>query len=254
MYTVDIYNLLLDALRTDKRGLSCEPDEFNRQIRLVSQEIYDDYIKVFEADTTNSDTLAFLKIHDYAITLTPLASRSLSYGTMPSNYYRVIGKPWILDGTTVRSVDEVTEFEDRDREDDFLTKATLTHPTCRIGGVNATNVVQIKVRPQTITTIYINYLKSVPVPFLDYYLNDTNYVPTFLPDTDVLQSLPADNTYRGGAIGGAGVTVASQTVDMPWGEGDLSLLLAKLMQKLGATLPDQGIQQAGVFEEQKLNA
>jgi len=252
LLTSDIYQLLLDSLRADKRGLSLEVEEFNRLIRLVNQEIFDEYLKTFEEDQDSSDDISFLKVHDYEITLTALASRRLAYGTMPSNYYRVIGKPWSLDGTTRRFVDLVTSLEDGSREEDFLTKATTTYPTAKIGGVDGTGNIQIKVRPQTITAVYLSYLKTVTIPFLDYYVNNTTFVTTFIADTDVAVSLPAGHTYRDGTLGGVGVTVNSITVNMDWGEGDIGLILAKLISKVGSMLPDQGLQQTGTLEEQKI--
>ena len=246
-----VYELLLDAIRSDKRGLALEIDEFNRIIRLVNQEVYDEYVTLFESSTTNSDVLAGLKVHNYGIDLVPLVSASVAYGTMPTAYYQVIGKPRILDGTTVRFVDEVTEFEDNVREEDFLTKASITYPTCRIGGVNGSGQIQIKVRPQTITKIWIDYLKETTIPFLDYYVNNTTFKGTLLPMSATAQSLPIGTTYRSGTAGGTGVTVASITKNLDWGEGDLSIILSKLIQKVGALLPDQGLVQTGLAEEIK---
>ena len=47
LYASDVYNLLLDELRTDRRGLTVSVDEFNRLIRLVNQEIFEEYVKDF---------------------------------------------------------------------------------------------------------------------------------------------------------------------------------------------------------------
>ena len=116
----DVYNLLLDELRTDKRGLSCEPDEFNRIARLVNQEIFDDAIDKFEKDQGSSDKLGAFKVHNYSISLTA------GVGSFPSNYYRLIGKPRTLDGSTYRKVDMVSTYEQASRDDDYLTQATTT--------------------------------------------------------------------------------------------------------------------------------
>ena len=248
----DVYQLLIDSLRVDERGLNVEVEEYNRWIRLVNQEIYDEYLRDFEEGIDSTDDLAFLKVHSYEIPLTAQASRGIAYGTMPSDYYQIIGKPWTLSGTSRRPVDIVTEFEDGSREDDFLTMATTLYPTCRVGGVNGAGDIQIKVRPQTITSIYLSYLKTVAVPYLDYYLSDTTGIKTFLPESAVAQSLPLGYTYRTGTIGGVGVTVTSLTRDFTWGEGDLGLILAKLLQKVGAALPDKGIQESSLAEEIKL--
>lgn len=246
----DVYSLLIDALRADKRGLSCEPDEFNRQIRLVNQELFNEYIRDFENNIDNSDDLASLKVHDYNIGLTALASRSLAYGTIPANYFRIIGKPWILDGSTRRFVDLVTEYEDGEREADFLTKASITYPTGRIGGLDGDDL-QIKIRPDTITSVYISYLKTIDVPFLDYYIKDTTLVQTYLDETTDAQSIGLGYTYRDGTAGGAAVTVTSLTKNLEWGEGSLSLILSKLIQKVGASLPDEKLIQSAMVDEQK---
>ncbi len=248
---LDVYKLLQDALRADQRGLTVQPDEYNRLVRLVSQNIFDDYIDSFEEDINNTDELSFLKVHDYEITLTAQASRNVAYGNMPGNYYQVIGKPWVLDGTTKRWVDVVTSLEDSEREDDYLTKSSITYPTARIGGVNSTGGVQIKVRPYTITSVFISYLREIAIPLLDYYTNDTTQVVTFL-EAATTYSLPAGCTYRIGTVGGTGITVASQTVDLEWGEGDIGLLLAKMIQKIGASLPDEGLVTTGLADEVKI--
>jgi hypothetical protein len=244
----DVYNLLLDELRTDVRGLSCEVDTFNRLIRLVNQEYYDEVASKFESDEDNIDTLGWLKVHNYSITLTS------GVGTLPGNYQRLIGKPRTLDGTTYRNVDLVSEFEHGSRLDDFLTQPTVVHPVCRIGGINANELVQIRVTPTTITNVWIDYIKTVTVPFLDYYLSDTTYNITFLAETATPQSLPAGYTYRTGTVGGAGVTVTSQTVNLDWDENDLSALLSKLVYRVGKQYPDAGLVETSMAEQAKAEA
>ena len=249
--TVDVYNLLIDALRADKRGNSCDIDEFNRLIRLINQDIYNDALRDFEENTETSDITAKLKEHNCSIDLTALTSAALSYGTIPTNFYRIIGKPRVLNGTATRRVDIVPEYEDSMRQEDYLTQASVTYPTCRIGGIDGTGALLIKVRPQTITKVWVDYLKTVSVPFLDYYTNDTTFVKTFLLETGTAQSVPDGSTYRDGTPGGAAVTVTSITKDFSWDEGELSLILAKLVQKIGAELPDAGLVQTGMADELK---
>lgn len=108
----DVYSLLLDELRTDKRGLSCDPDTFNRLIRLINQELFDQYVQDFESGQESSDTLGFLKMHNREISLTA------GVGSLPSSYERLIGKPRILDGTTYRKVDVVSTYEQACRDEE----------------------------------------------------------------------------------------------------------------------------------------
>ena len=241
----DVYQLLLDELRTDRRGLSVEIEEFNRLLRVVNQEIFDQYLTDFEINQSNADSMGWFKVHNFGIDLT------LGVGTLPTNYYRLIGKPRILDGVTYRKVDLVTTYELACREDDYLTQPTVLHPVATIGGINALEQTQIRVVPTTVTKVWVDYIRMLDIPFLDYYINDTTYVKTFLPDSTTLQNIPAGYTYRTGTIGGAAVTVASQTRDLVWDDGDLSLIITKLVNRVAKALPDPLLLQTSAAEQIK---
>jgi len=245
LYTADVYQYLLDEIRSDKRGLSVSEDEYNRLIRLVNQEIYDQRIGNFEADLDNMDSLGWFKVHNYGIDLTA------GIGTLPTNYYQVIGKPRILDGDTLSRVDIVTEFEYGAREDDFLTASSTTYPYCRIGGINASSQMQIRVSPTTATKIWIDYLKVLTVPFLDYMIKDDTYVRTYFAETATLQSVPLGYTYRDGTVGGATVTITSLTKNLKWDDGDLSLIITKLVNRVAKQLPDELLLQTSAVEQAK---
>jgi hypothetical protein len=245
----DVYSLLLDELRTDHRGLSCEPDEYNRIIRLTNQEVYEDYVKEFESGQESSDSLGFLKVHNYFLPLTA------GVGSLPASYERLIGKPRILDGTTYRKVDVVSTYEQACRDDDYLTQSTVTHPTATIGETDKTinDYLQIRVYPTTITNVWIDYLRMLTVPFLDYKINATTLVPTFFAETVTPQPLLAGTIYRTGTVGGAGVTVTSITKDFRWNESDLPLLLTKLVNRLAKQLPDELLLQTSSAEQAKFD-
>ena len=241
----EVFQFLLDEIRSDARGLSVEPAEYNRLIRLINQEIYDQRIGNFEIDQENMDSLGWFKVHNYGIDL------AAGIGTLPTNYYRVIGKPRILDGTTTRRVDIVSEFEYGAREDDFLTLATALHPYCRLGGINASSQEQIRVTPTTTTKIWIDYLKTITVPFLDYMINNTTLVRTNFAETSTLQSVPSGYTYRDGTVGGAAVTITSLTKNLKWDDGDLSLIITKLVNRVAKELPDELLLQTSAVEQAK---
>ena len=256
IYIANLYNRFLNQIRTDMRGLSFSPDDFNLLIRTVNQELYDDFLDEFETDISNTDSLAFFKIHSYNIPLT--ASGSVAVGNLPSDYYRMIGKPMILDSDDIeRRVDIITDLEDAERQEDYLTQASATHPTCTIGGIDGSSNVQIRVRPNTIATIYLDYMRAfrtggIPyIPFLDYYINDTTKVITLLAETATPYNLTAGYTYRDGTPGGVAVTVTSLTRDLYWNEGDVPALIGKLMKHAGFQIPDEMLVQGGVAEEIK---
>jgi len=255
--TKDVYELFLDQIRIDKRGDGLEVIEFNRLIRLVNQEVYDDYVKLFEQDLESSDSMGGFKILNYNIALA--ANGGMMVGTLPSDYYQLIGKPHYLDATTVpaiaRYLDVVSNYEDSVREEDYLTKASVTYPTCIIGGVDGSGDMQIRVRPTSVTDIDIDYLKTPTVPFLDYFIKDDTFIKTFM-DADSVPNLYEGYTYLDPVTGvtttgGAGVIVTSHTENLDWNDDDLSLIIAKLMQKLGNILPDEGLLKGGMAEEIK---
>lgn len=250
IYTSDFYQIFLDAIRADSRGLSVSVDEFNRMLRVANIELYDDYVDNFEKDTNSTDDLAYFKTHNHAISLT--LSGDSRVGNLPATYYYLIGKPRVVDSTGVtRRVDLVTTYEDAEREDNYLTKATETYPTATIGGISATYDIQIRVKPTTLTTVYIDYFRTISTPYLDYYTNDTTYVQTYLIESTTPQSVPSGYTHSSGTAGGAGVTVTSLTVDLLWDDSDIPLLLAKMLKKAGVQLPDELLIQSGVAEETK---
>lgn len=245
----DVYNLLLDEFRVDKRGQALLVDEFNRAARLVNQEMYSDYCREFEEDIENIDALAYFKTYSYGIPLTD------GIGSLPDDYYRIIGKPGIIDDDgVVRKVDLVTEFEYRSRSEDYLTQPTTTHPICRIGGISATYAKQIRVSPITITTIYLDYLRELTIPFLDYYINDTTFNITFLDETTDLQTVPVGSTYRDGTPGAGTATTTSLTNNFDWGEDNLKLLLTKLVNRVAKQLPDELLLQTSTAEQAKEDA
>lgn len=250
LYISDVYSLLLDELRADFRGLSIDVDTFNRVIRLISQEIYEQYVEEFEKGQGSSDDLGFLKVHNYEISL------ASGVGTLPSGsapYERLIGKPRILDtdGVTYRKVDMVTTYEQACRDEDYLTQSTVTHPTCTIGGTEGDGNLKIRVYPTIATKVWIDYLKTLTVPFLDYYVNDTTYNVTYLAETAVAQNIPSGSTYRDGTIGGDAVNVLSQTKNLQWGEGSLALILTKLVNMVAKQLPDELLLQTSNMEQAK---
>ena len=242
----DVYNLLLDEIRTDKRGLSLSPDEFNRTIRVVNEELYLDFVDGFEGDIESSDTMGWFKEYDYNIALVA------GVGTLPDNYYQMIGKPKTSAVSPYYRADLVSSYEFACREEDYLTQPTTIHPVFRIGGRDANEDLTINVAPTSIANIWIDYLRVPTTPYLDWYVNNLTYNYTFLAETAVAQTVPLGSTYRDGTAGIANVT--SLTVNLEWSDEDLPLIMAKLREKVGIQLPDQLLIETANINEAKLKA
>ena len=254
IYVEDVYTLLLDELRKDVRGKALSVDEFNLIAKQVNLELFEDYYKEFEKNIESSDTLAKFKVFDAQVVITADTNNVAAVGVLPQDYYHIIGKPRKYTGAITAWIDVVSTYEHAGREDDYLTKATTTHPTCMIGGVEGTvpEYKRIRVHPYNIgSPIYIDYLKVPATPFLDYYENDSELTYTYL-DEGLTVSVPLGYTYRDGTAGGAAVSVYSYTINFDWDDEDLSLLMAKFFKVMGVKIPDEILLQAGMMNESKI--
>ncbi len=256
IYVKDVFNLLLTRIRKDLRGKSISVDEFNEVIKDVNLSLFEDFYKEFEKNIESSDTLAKFKVFDAQVVVTADTNNLAAVGILPSDYYHIIGKPRRYATAGTVRIDVVSTYENAEREDDYLTQPTTTHPTCMIGGVDTSSspveYKKIRVYPYNIgSPIYIDYLKAPQTPFLDYYVSDTLLTYTYL-DEGATVSVPLGYTYRDGTAGGAAVSVTSYTRDLDWDDEDMDLIMAKLMQILGIQLPDEILMGAGTLNEAKI--
>ncbi len=243
----DLYNTLIDLVRADKRGESLSVEEFNRVVRICNQELFDEYAEGFEDGIENADSMGGFKVINYPISLT--LNGEFLEGSLPDDYFQLIGKPKLA---SAKRVDLVTEYEHSDRCEDYLTQATLTHPYCIMGGLGTRDELMVRVLPITIVgDLYLSYLRTIVVPYLDYYIDNTTFTKTFLSESSAAQSIPSGTTYRDGTLGGVGVTKVSLTKNLEWDDSDLNLLLGKLMTRIGVQLPDEFLAQAGMADQIK---
>lgn len=250
IYAEDVYETILDVIRKDGRGKALSIDEYNNLCPLVNEQLYQDYYKKFEGNLESSDTLGYFKVFNEPIALTADTYSSAAVGTLPTDYYHVIGRPKTISGSTFRWVDIVTAQEHAKRQADALTQPTTTYPTCQIGGKSGDDLLQIQVYPSTITTIYLDYLRTANTPFLDYYISDTTLNYTYMEADDTV-SVPAGSTYRDGTAGG-GVGIVSLTEDWEWDYEDLYLIVSKFLTLMGIAYPDEVLLQAGLTNEAKM--
>lgn len=247
IYTVDVYNTILDAAREDKRGNGLSVEEFNRACRVVNQKIFDKYYETFEETSGNSDALGRFKKFDQPVSLTLNALGTARYGSLPSNCVQPIGRPRSLYDGIYRPHDIVTTLEASERNSDYLTAPTETYPICQLGDMDSSDIMRIFVYPPTITSVYLDYLRAPEVPYLDYYVNNTTLNFTFMAE-GANTVIPAGSTSRSGV---SGIAVASLTKNFEWDDAEFPLIMAMLMQFLGISLPDQLLLSAGTAEELK---
>lgn len=248
IYAYTVYDTIQDVIRKDRRGRSLSIEEYNSLAGIVNRSLFGDFYDKFEGNIESSDTLGAFKVFIYGIDLTPSYGNDAGVGTLPANYYHLIGQPRTYSESVWTTVDVITAQEHGLRLKDFLTQPSTTYPCCQIGGVNASDELQIRVYPSTISKVYIDYLREPDTPYLDYYINDTTLDYTYMAaDTNV--TVPLGSTYRDGT---AGVTTeASLTTNWEWDDEDLELIVAKFLSLMGIQMSDEVLLQAGTLMESK---
>lgn len=251
MYCYEIYEMVLDLVRKDKRGRSFDIDEFNRVAKVVNAEVYAHYYSLYETSLESSDALDAFKMGNHQITLTAVGTAS-AIGTLPADYYTVVGVPRYVDGANIREVDVVTSIEFTKRQVDYLTRPTVKNPIVAFGGADGTGGREVAVLPNTLASIRMDYLKVAATPFLDYYVNDTTMEYTYIA-AGATPTVPVGSTYRDGSAGSYAVP-APLTVDFDWSIDDTALILSMFIQKLGLQLGDELMIQVGNNDEAKIKA
>lgn len=232
-----VYNAVLDSLRKDFRGNSLSLDEFNRLSPIICHRLLADYAKKFEENIDSSSTIGLFKKLDTPLTIT--AGKT----TLPIDYFQLIGEPWYIDDTddndpsATRTIDVVTTLQKAKRRKDYLTQPTAKYPYCEIGSMNASKLIEIRVYPTTITEINIDYIRLPNEPILDYYINDTTLIATYLTEGTQNVAIPTGSTYRDGTNPS---TVNPTTKDWEFTVDSLPLIVAYFRSELGAILPDEG--------------
>jgi len=239
----DVYEIILKLSRKDLRGRSLSPEEYNSTARIVNETVFTKYYAEFESTSENSESLSAFKVLGEMI---PIVG---GVGTLPDSYYHVVGMPWYLGtGSVRRYLDLVSSLEHAKREQDYLTKATPIHPTFRFGLVDVASDMTIHVTPTTINPIYLDYIRTPDVPFLDYYLDNTNLTYTWMASGGGVVAVPAGSTARDDTTAG---NTNSETVNWEWEADDLPLITQLFLQLLGIQLPDNILYEGGSLQEEK---
>jgi hypothetical protein len=241
-----VYSTLLDYIRKDKRGLSLTPDEFNTVSRIVDKRILLAFCSRFEDDIEISSHMGMLKVLDYPVTL------ASGIATLPTNYFRMISDPHYTDTSVTpnktRYIDVVTSLEHTYRERDYLTQSSLKYPTCVVGAEDANKVLELRVYPNTITSIFIDYIRDTQSPYLDYYVNTTTLQVVYLTEGEQNVTIPTGCVYRDGSTG----IKNSLTKNWEWDLHELPWIIAYFYQALGGIIPDDGLLQIGVKDSQEI--
>jgi len=230
--TSQIYDTILSVTRKDKRGLSFSPDDFNNAVVQINQRIYRMNYANFEDSKLSMDEMDSFKVVEWPIPLTVGGK-----GTLPTNYFHLVGDPYYTHPTAGRrKVDLITSLEHGNREMDYLTKATALYPTCFMGAASSAEDMSIHVTPTNLGTVYVDYLRQVNTPYLDYYVNNTTLEVTYMAEGATV-SIPLGCTSRSGVSGVA--NVVSLTKNFEWHDHDTPAIINLFLETIGISLPDE---------------
>jgi hypothetical protein len=231
-----IYDTLVSIVRKDKRGLSLSIDDFNYTVVQVNQRIYRLNYSNFEASKLSMDEMDSFKVIGHTINLDANGK-----GILPANYFHLVGDPYYTHTTQGRrKIDLITSLEHGNRQMDYLTQGTVLYPTAFMGAATSAEDMSIHVTPTTCTPIYIDYLREVETPFLDYYTNDTTFEITYMAE-GVTVAVPAGSTSRSGLSGAVNVT--SLTKNLEWHEHDIPQIINIFLGIMGIQLEGQDLMQ-----------
>lgn len=232
-----IYDTIQTLIRKDQKGNSFSITEFNRILPVVNLELYNFYTSHLEEGQDITEELkGFMTLKD-PVTLTS------GVGQLPA-YGRMLGVPY----TDTAESDLVTNKELTFRLFDELTQPTVEDPITILGGLTGT-AKNITVYPDTISSIYINYL-SVPVtPVLDFYI-DSNGLYVYLDEDATGITIPVGAVYSDGVTTNPS-TVNSQTVNLAWDDEQTPAIINSLLQKAGIILDEKMAVEYGVARETK---
>jgi hypothetical protein len=239
-----VYDTLLAQIRKDARGLSFSPDDFNNIIIGVNQRLYKKNFADFEASKWSMTEMDSFKIVNFQI---PLDTNGV--GVLPNDYYILVGNPYYINPISGRrQIDLITSLEHAQREMDFLTKGSDLYPTAFMAYSAGADDMSLYVTPTTCTPIFIDYLRMVSTPYLDYY-TDPNLNVIYMNEGATV-TIPLGSMYRDGTPGIANIT--SKTVDFEWHPHDFPVLVNLLLESVGISLPDELLMQVSAVDDPKL--
>jgi len=237
-----VYDTVQTIIRKDQKGNSFNISEFNRIIKLVNYELFNYYVSKLEVDKDTTEALKNFMNSEESISLTS------GVGDLPADYKKLLGDPYVISGSDYIDVDLIARVEKAFRFSDELTKPTATNPVAIIGGLDVSDNKQIEVWPDSISTVYIDYLSMPSTPLLDYYIASTGlYV--YMDEGATGVSIPAGAVYSDGTPGP--ISRDSQTVDLEWGDDETPAIINMVLQKAGVILTDQMAVEYGIARETK---
>ena len=232
-YISDLYKVVLNVARKDKRGNIFSVGEYNNVSNLVNRELFTQQITKFQLTNIVTESLVPFVKH---IILT-------STFFLPTDFSHIVGDPVYND----TPVDIVTEKEYSFRVGDELTKPSTTYPVAKMEFSDG--VYKLICYPDTVLPD-VTYLKTPDAVKLDYYMLDGRIYTLDVGETHVVvsgETYPLETTQPT-----VGSTYTSKTADFEWkSEPEKAQLFNLVLKKFGIATTDVNMET--VSDKDKIN-
>jgi len=234
----DIYKRILRVLRKEQRGRVVTEDEFNAYLIEEGIAFFDVAMSGYESVQDVSDKLDPFKETALGTTMHDVNNKF----NIPADYAHYDAVRYMLNGTTPRGVDVVTNAQLAIRRGSSLFVPTERNPVCIVR-----NKV-LELYPETANPNYLTlyYLRYPIEPILDGYFDSE--------DNFVYLSEGESHTLTTGEValdGTTGTTYTSKTVEMEWDEESKLKIADRILARLGVSLNDAGITQHAMAVEKE---
>lgn len=234
-----IYNILQTIIRKEKEGFTVSPQQFSELLQMCSWEKANADFSVFELNQVITDSLRPLKSSSTIALTAGVGSLSgiTDYWHATNAYSSTVAYTRV----PVNIVSDV-EFDEYVFSD--LMQPQENWPIAKLTDD------EIIVRPTTISSIELLYLKEPNEPFFDYYF-DADDLIQYLTEGQQY-TLQTGEEYRDGTTPPA--TVNSISTELSFPQNERVQVLYMILEKIGVSLNEQDALQYGVAREQKEEA
>jgi hypothetical protein len=210
----EIYDQLYNKLGKDAFGNVVTPESFNLALDYSNVEKLNDFLEVLEQDQELVDD-----IRPFVVTLgdsssSPVYLDDYGYCNMPDDYVRYVHSSRMDFTNTDSGSNEVYRHIEMltPKEFSYRLSTSLYSPTTSRPIITVQND-KFLVRPRGIDAISLTYVRMPITPVYDYDIDDTTFLPVFLPTGELHGSIP-NTTVRPGFTAGD----PSLSVELEWPE------------------------------------
>lgn len=262
----DLYNMLLDRLRKDRKG-SVTPEEFESFLKWRNVDYFNKMLETVEGSHRSQRALSPFCYYDDVIALSASLGQTVidvdvwETGDPDTPLTQLAWRPsyilniWYSDSATDLSskikFDIVNQLEYAERKNNAITAPSATNPViCELGTSDQGGPRYLVGGVTTGYAVFDYYMNPEDpyglAPYFDYYTDAYGNV-TYLEENETY-ALAAGEVSRSGAKSG---NVNSLSIDLLWRDHDAMNILDMIVSDVSIALSDSDSFQASLLERQQ---